>query len=117
MSTELLKTKLHNGEPIDTVEVVACRYGAVSALEDTKKTDSEKDTTDYKIPFLRLVFSKVHVTAISLALSDDALPTERMTFKYERVEMETVWTDNETGKRVPGGTQRVGWNKEKSDFC
>jgi len=96
MSTELLRDKCHKGQHLKEVVVEACRYGG--------------DNQEMKIPFLRLTFGDVCVQSISIGLCDDPVPSEDLTFKYERVTLETVWTDNETGKRIAGGTQRAGWD-------
>lgn len=102
VSSSLWDENAHRGKIIPQVEVVACRYGGVG----TK-------SSDIKIPFLRLVFEQARVTKVGLGLSDDALPTESITFDYDRVRMEYLWTDNETGERLADRPQRAGWDREK----
>ena len=98
-STALLKEKCHEGAPIPIVELIACRYGA---------NDGEKP----KIPFLRIIFKEVYIKSISLSLSKDELPGETIKFTYDIVQMETIWTDNETGDRLTSEPNRCGWNKK-----
>lgn len=99
VSTTLLKDKCHEGAPISKLELVACRYGG-----------NDKDNP--KIPFLRIIFTEVYITSISLSLSQDDLPGETIKFTYDIVEMETIWTDNETGDRLTSDPNRCGWNKK-----
>ncbi len=100
-STRLLKEKCHEGKAIEKVELIACRYGG-------------NDGNKPKIPFLRMIFKNVHIGSISLGLSQDELPSETLTFTYDMVQMETIWTDNETGDRLTSDPNRCGWNKEKN---
>ena len=102
VSSSLWDENAHRGKVIPEVELVACRYGGVG----TK-------SSDIKIPFLRLVFENVRVTKVSLGLSDESLPTESVTFDYDRVGIEYLWTDNETGERLADQPQRAGWDREK----
>jgi type VI protein secretion system component Hcp len=99
VSTSLLKEKCHEGAPISKLELVACRYGG-------------NDENNPKIPFLRIIFTEVYITSISLTLSQDDLPGETIKFTYDIVEMETIWTDNETGDRLTSDPNRCGWNKK-----
>jgi type VI protein secretion system component Hcp len=71
-------------------------------------------SSDIKIPFLRMVFQTVRITKVSLSLSNDDLPSETITLDYDRVRMEYLWTDNETGERVGDRPCRAGWDREKS---
>ena len=98
-SASIWKDKCHSGEPIAQVELEACRYGGT-------------DRGNFKIPFLRLVFEEVYVESISLGLSNDELPAETITFTYDRVRMESLWTDNETGNRLVDRPSRAGWDKK-----
>ncbi len=81
------------------LELIACRYGG----NDDKKP---------KIPFLRIIFKEVYINSISLSLSQDELPGETIKFTYDVVQMETIWTDNETGDRLTSDPNRCGWNKK-----
>jgi type VI protein secretion system component Hcp len=98
-TTGLLKEKCHEGAPIPMLELIACRYGG----NDEKKP---------KIPFLRIIFKEVYINSISLSLSQDELPGETIKFTYDVVQMETIWTDNETGDRLTSDPNRCGWNKK-----
>jgi type VI protein secretion system component Hcp len=104
-STGLLKEKCHEGAVIEVLELIACRYGG-------------NDKENPKIPFLRIFFSDVYVKSVSLTLSQDELPGETITFTYKLVQMETIWTDNETGDRLTSDPNRCGWNTElnKEDY-
>jgi len=97
-STPLLKEKCHEGGSIPMLELIACRYGG----NDRKRP---------KIPFLRIIFKKVYINSISLSLSQDELPGETIKFTYDIVQMETIWTDNETGDRLTSEPNRCGWDK------
>jgi len=99
VSTGLLKEKCHEGAPIEMMQVVACRYGG-------------NDKNKPKIPFLHIIFKNVYINSISLALSQDELPGETIKFTYDIVQMETIWTDNETGDRLVSQPNRCGWNRK-----
>jgi type VI protein secretion system component Hcp len=96
-SSKLLKDKCHEGAPLDSLELVACRYGG-------------NDDNKPKIPFLQLTFKNVHIKSISLNLAQDELPSETITFSYDIVQMATIWTDNETGDRLTSDPKRCGWD-------
>jgi type VI protein secretion system component Hcp len=98
-STGLLKEKCHEGAVIEMLELIACRYGG-------------NDEENPKIPFLRIIFTDVYIKSISLTLSQDELPGETITFSYKLVQMETIWTDNETGDRLTSDPNRCGWNTD-----
>jgi len=98
-STALLKEKCHEGAPIPMLELIACRYGG-------------NDENKPKIPFLRIIFKEVYIKSISLSLSQDELPGETIKFTYDIVQIETIWTDNETGDRLTSEPNRCGWNKK-----
>jgi type VI protein secretion system component Hcp len=99
-SSKLLKDKCHEGAPLEELELVACRYGG-------------NDDQNLKIPFLQLIFKNVHIGSISLNLGQDELPSETITFKYDIVEMATIWTDNETGSRLTSDPKRCRWDNSK----
>jgi type VI protein secretion system component Hcp len=96
-----LVLKCYNGETIPKVEVEVCRYGG---------TDRSA-----KIPFLRFVFEFVQLVDCKLDLAENALPSESLVFKFGKVTMETVWTDNETGDRVLSDPRRVSWDFDKHE--
>jgi len=96
-TTRLLKEKCHEGGAIPELELVACRYGG-------------NDNNNPKIPFLTLLFKQVHIKSVSLSLAQDELPSETITFKYDVVQMATIWTDNETGNRLTSDPKRCGWD-------
>jgi type VI protein secretion system component Hcp len=96
-----LVMKCYNGETIPKVEVEVCRYGGSGQ--------------NLKIPFLHLVFEEVQLVDCKLDLTDNALPSESVVFKFGKVTMETVWTDNETGDRVLSEPRRVIWDFDKQD--
>lgn len=98
-SATIWGTKCYEGKTISKVEVEACRSGG---------------TSDEKIPFVRLVFESVYVTKISMSIPEDALPSESLDFHYERVRIESIWTDNETGERRVDRPQRFGWDFENN---
>jgi type VI protein secretion system component Hcp len=100
VASNLLLEKCRNpSDSIPKVEVVVCRAAGVD--------DNPKIPKDAKIPFLRLVFEKVTLKKCSLAVSSDPVPAESVEFKFGKVTMETVWTDNATGTREPGEPLRV----------
>jgi type VI protein secretion system component Hcp len=112
-STILMK-KCRNVEEIPKVELLACRAAGVDFTMG--KGDSHKVAKDAKIPFLRLMFEKVYLIKCGMSVTTAPTPTESIDFVFQKVQMETVWTDNETGKRVTGGINRVWFdfgNKEK----
>lgn len=98
-TTGLLKQKCYDGGAIEILEVVACRYGG-------------NDSENMKIPFLHIYFKNVYINSVSLSLSQDELPGETIKFTYDIVQMDTVWTDNETGDRLVSQPNRCGWNKK-----
>ena len=95
-STQLAQM-CYDGTEVDTVTFEACRYGAAS-LQNAK------------IPFLNLVFKKVTFKKSSMQISNEGMPTESLEFAYDTVTMTTIWTDNATGDRMPGGQCQVGWD-------
>jgi type VI protein secretion system component Hcp len=100
-TTALLKEKCHEGSPISMLELIACRYGG-------------NNPNKPKIPFLRIIFKDVYICSVSLSLSQDELPGETIKFTYDIVQMETIWTDNETGDRLTSEPNRCGWNKKRN---
>ncbi len=93
LTSNVLLLKCKDSEMIPKVEVVVCRYGGTG--------------TEIKIPFLKLIFETVVLKKCSLSISTDPVPTESIDFKYAKVTMETIWTDNATGNREPGDPLRV----------
>jgi len=89
-------------------DLVVCRAAGVELPDGTPK--------DAKTPFLRFKFAEVHLTKCQVQVSRDGAPTETVEFWYKEVTMETVWTDNETGSRLPGGTNKIHFRfDDKSD--
>ena len=86
----------HKGHVIPTVELHACRYGGGPNNE--------------KVPFLYLVFHRVHLKTCKLNLATEGMPSEDVEFEYEKVEMKCMWTDNATGKPLDEQPITVGWD-------
>ncbi len=99
-SASIWKDNCHSGKVIAEAEVVACRQGGTGG--------------DEKIPFVRFIFQEVYITDISMALAEESLPTETMHFSYDRMRMESLWTDNETGDRAIDRPRRAGWDFMKN---
>ncbi len=95
-SSTQLAQKCYDGEVVEAVTFEACRYGGSDAVA--------------KIAFLDLTFKNVTFKKSSLQISGEGLPTESLEFAYESVTMTTIWTDNATGDRVPGGKNQAGWD-------
>lgn len=95
-SASIWKENCHSGKIISEAEVVACRQGGLGG--------------DEKIPFVRFIFQGVFISSISMTLPEDSLPTETMNFAFDRVRMESLWTDNETGDRAIDRPRRAGWD-------
>jgi type VI protein secretion system component Hcp len=100
-STSFWLNNCYQGQELARVEAEACRSGG---REGTVKT-----------PFVRLVFEDVSISSISMSLPDNALPTETLQFKYKKVQMESIWTGNETGERKVGRPRTFGWNFETNN--
>lgn len=81
---------------IPLVEVEAVRYGGTGE--------------DFKIPFVRYMFKNVYIKSCKLNLVNEENPTEDVDFEYDIVIMETLWTDNATGERLPQRPITAGWN-------
>ena len=99
-SAVLWKTKCYEGQEIKKVELEACRTGGIPGAP--------------KIPFVRLIFEGVFIKKITMSVSEDALPSETLVFSYERVQIESIWTDNETGKRLIEQPRHFGWDFENN---
>lgn len=99
-STSFWLNNCYKGQALKRVEAEACRSGGVEGA--------------VKTPFVRLVFEDVLITSISMSLPDNALPEETLQFKYKRVQMESVWTGNETGERKVGNPRNFGWDFEEN---
>jgi hypothetical protein len=52
----------------------------------------------------------------SLTLATEGLPTETIEFEYNQVKVETLWTENATGKRLPSQPIAAGWDIKKQDY-
>jgi type VI protein secretion system component Hcp len=86
----------HKGEPIDKVTLEACRPSG--------------EDESIKAPFLKIIFTNVYIRDCNLRLATEGLPTEEFELEYETVQVETWWTDNATGKRLPERPFRVNWD-------
>jgi type VI protein secretion system component Hcp len=107
LASVFLIKKADSMEEVPMVELVVCRAAGV--------TNSETIKQGSKIPFLRFVFERVLVTECDLSVTSAPVPEESVKFRFRKVQMETVWTDNETGQRVPGGINRVTYNFNPED--
>jgi len=96
VTSKTLLDKCHDGEVIPLAEVEVCRAGGESG--------------DEKIPFLRIIFEAVTLKKCSLSISNDPVPSESVEFKFKKVTMETIWTDNTTGQRILSEPRRVMWD-------
>jgi type VI protein secretion system component Hcp len=85
----------YKGQQIKRVEVEACRTGGLPGAP--------------KLPFVRLIFEDAFVEEISMSLPEGE-PEESLSFSYKKVQMESIWTDNETGKRRVDQPRRFGWD-------
>ena|SRR5579871_4027167 len=91
----------YDGTLVETVTFEVCRYGGTEAGEGARGA---------KIAFLDLIFKNVTFKKSAMQISGEGLPSESLEFTYETVTMTTIWTDNATGDRIPGGQNRAGWN-------
>jgi type VI protein secretion system component Hcp len=94
VASSVLLSKCKSSESIPKAEVVVCRAGGSEISGGKEKV--------VKIPFLHFVFEEVLLKKCSLSVTSDPVPSESIEFKFSTVTMETVWTDNATGKREPG---------------
>jgi type VI protein secretion system component Hcp len=92
---------LRKGDKIPNAEVVACR----AAGADTETTDAGE-----KIPFLRLIFGEVYLKSCKLSVTREQEPSENLEFKFGKVMIETIWTDNATGNRDTGGVLNASFD-------
>ena len=86
----------HEGESLSKVIIVMCRPGGTNK--------------DEKIEFLRLIFEEVYLKTCVLNLATEGLPAEDLSFEYDTVRLESVWTDNAIGNRRPDQPIGAGWN-------
>jgi hypothetical protein len=68
-----------------------------------------------KIPFLKFIFNRIQLTKCSLGISKDSPPSEDIEFWFDEVKMETMWTDNETGEKLPGGKNTISFDFGNKD--
>jgi type VI protein secretion system component Hcp len=94
VASNILLMKCKGSQEISKAEVVVCRAGGSELSAGKEKL--------VKIPFLHFIFEKVILKKCSLSVTSDPIPTESIEFKFATVKMESVWTDNATGKREPG---------------
>jgi len=80
-------------------ELIVCRAAGVQMPNGTPK--------DAKTPFLKFVFTEVELTKCQLQITRDQPPSESVEFWFKEIEMETIWTDNETGERITGGRNTI----------
>ena len=99
----------HDGDVIKYVTLEACRSVGDDAADAGSKI---------KAPFLRIKFEDVFLRTCSLQLATEGLPTESYEMEYNKVTVETWWTDNATGTRQPERPFRVSWdlNANQGDF-
>ena len=95
-SALIWQNKCYEGQEIEQVELEACRTGGIPGAG--------------KIPFVRFIFEGVYVKSITMTISEDSLPSESLVFSYERVKMESIWTDNDTGERCNAKPRHFGWD-------
>lgn len=100
MSHSLMEA-CHDGTEIPKVELHACRYGGGPKNE--------------KVPFLHLVFEKVHLKSCKLNLATEGMPTEDVEFEYAKVEMKCMWTDNATGNPLTAQPITAGWDLQAQE--
>jgi len=101
MSTALMDMCHDGNYVIPKVEVVAVRYGGTGE--------------SFKIPFVRLIFEQVRLRSCKLNLSGGETPSEDVEFEYDKVTLESTWTDNATGNRLPDQPIRAGWDLENQE--
>ncbi len=95
----------HGGQGIDKIILEACRTSGIS-----------DDEQGLKIPFLRITFNDIMFRSCSLTLATEGLPSEVLEFEYNQVKVETLWTENATGKRLPSQPISAGWDIKKQDY-
>jgi type VI protein secretion system component Hcp len=83
-------------------ELIVCRPAGVDIPNGEKK--------GAKVPFLKFVFDKIQLTKCSLAISKEQPPSEDIEFWFDKVTMETIWTDNETGEKLPGVKNTISFD-------
>jgi len=92
-------------------ELIVCRPAGI----DISSGANAGATAGAKIPFLKFVFSKIQLTKCSLSISKDSPPSEDIEFWFDVVKMETMWTDNETGEKLPGGKNTISFDFGNKD--
>jgi len=88
-------------------ELIVCRAAGVDIPHGAPK--------DAKTPFLKFVFSQVELVDCKMQVSRDQPPSESVEFWFGKVQMETIWTDNETGEKIPGGKNRISFDFQSQD--
>ena len=89
------------------VELIVCRAAGVDIPNGAAK--------DAKIPFLKFTFSAVQLTKCSMSIGKDQPVSEDVQFWFDQVKMETIWTDNETGEKLPGGKNTISFDFGNKD--
>lgn len=103
-SSTKLAQLCYDSTPVKTVTFEACRYGGSELSAATGQSQGAK------IPFIDLTFTNVIFKKMGLQISNQGFPTESLEFAYDVVTMTTIWTNNATGDRVPGGKCQAGWD-------
>lgn len=103
VASDDLFSSCHSGKAIDLAVFEVCRYGGQGT-----------QYKEIKIPFFRATFRNVRVVEIEVSPMGDPLPEEQCTCEYKSLVIETIWTDNETGKRRTLQPNRSGWNFESN---
>jgi type VI protein secretion system component Hcp len=98
---------LRAGKDFDKVELIVCRAAGVDAIKEAEARQDQSRYKEAKIPFCRLLLETVRLTKVSLSVGKDSPPAENVEFKFQKVTMETIWTKNFSGEKVPGSTLRV----------
>ena len=59
-----------------------------------------------KMPFFRVILTDVCLRSCSLTLATEGLRTENFDLEYDKVELATWWTENQTGGRLQSTPNR-----------
>jgi type VI protein secretion system component Hcp len=103
---------LRAGKEFKKVELIVCRAAGVDAITEMQGKDKAK-YKEAKIPFCRLLLETVRLAKVSLAVGKDSPPAENVEFKFQKVTVQTVWTQNASGKKVSGGMLSVEYDFNK----
>ena len=95
-----------SADPMSKDLISMCNGGTklkTVTLECCRPAGADKET---KMPFFRVIFTDVCLRTCNLVLATEGLPTETFELEYETVQVETWWTDNESGGRLNGTPNR-----------